>query len=382
MMLATTAPRPFDAAPDLLQDAAAIDDFMGQGMVRFERLAETFGLGDDPEGARLLGAALQAYYRRDLPMAVGSLKSFAANESRMAVLGRVFEVLYKVVTRNAGPSALEWVNFAVEVYLAHPQVAEAQRLALEFFTYNALWNHALTVYAQLPAEAFEPWYHHIMHQRALSVGFQPRWRFSFVLLTWNRADLLDRCLTEIRAKAGSDDYQIIVGVNASSDHTARVLERQGIDEIHWNTRNDSIDYYRTVFAAAQGATVIEIDDNVVELPENFDLILERHLKTFPEFGYIGFQPTRLDQASGARALMEGGLASAYRRCERDGLVVDAGPVWGCCAAIAKRDWLEIGGFYGVRMSKRIGEEPQLIRKLRMRGRDGALIRGHVLLKAY
>lgn len=374
--------RPFDPAPDLLKDAVVINDFMSQGMSRFEALAENFGLANDPEGALQLGISLQAYARGDMALTGQTLQEFTLLEARLPVLDRVFEVLYKAISAEI-PGAVDiWEKFAVELYMQHPNSPAMQRLVMEFFTYFGLWQHALTVHAQLPAAPFEPWRRQIMLDRARAEGFQPHQDFSFVLLTWNRADLLDRCLTEIRAKAGSDDYQIIVGVNASSDHTAQVLEKHGVTQVYWNTCNDSIDYYRKVFDVARGATIIEIDDNIVELPNAFDLVLEKYLQTFPECGYLGFQPTRLDSASGVRTLMEGAPESSYRRIERDGLAIHVGPVWGCCAAIAKRDWLDFGGFYGVRMSKVIGEEPQIVRKLKMSGRAGALIRGGVLLKVY
>ncbi len=374
--------RPFDPAPDLLPDALAVSDFMSEGMARFEALATHFGLADDPEGALQLGIALQAYAKGDADLAASTLKAFAARESHLPALSRVFEVLYKAINSTSLVEATHWVQRAVELYGAHPQAPEAQRLILEFFTYFGLWSHALSVHALLPAALFEPWRRQIMLGRARAEGYRPKHRFSFIVLTWNRADLLDRCLTEIQARAGGDDYEILVGVNASSDHTARVLEQHPRARVHWNTRNDSVDYYRQLFAAAEGATLIEIDDNVVELPEAFDLTLERHLQTFPEYGYIAFQPTRLDTASGARERMDGAPETAYTPVERAGLSLHAGPVWGCCAAIAKRDWLDINGFHGVKLSKSIGEEPQIVRKLRLRGRDGALIRGQTVLKAY
>ena len=351
-------------------------------MGRFEALAARFGLSDDTEGALRLGIALQAYAQGDMNLAGATLQDFAAVAVHLPALERVFEVLYKAINAEIPGAAEAWVKHGVALYQQHANDPAMQRLALEFFTYFGLWKHALSVHAQLPAEPFEPWRRHIMLSRARAEGFRPSLRFSFVLLTWNRADLLDRCLAEIVAKAGSTDYEIVVGVNACSDHTAQILEKHGITQVHWNTRNDSIDYYRTLFDAARGATIIEIDDNVVELPEAFDVVLEKHLQTFPEFGFLGFQPTRLESASGARALMEGAPESNYQSVERDGLVIQAGPVWGCCAAIAKRDWLDFGGFYGARMSKVIGEEPQILRKLRMRGRRGALIRGQTLLKVY
>jgi hypothetical protein len=374
--------RPFATAPDLLQDAQAINDFMGQGMARFEPLAQHFGLAADPEGMLQLAIALQAYAQGEMATAERSLLEFAAVDARMATLGRVFEVLYKAISHDLPGAAESWLSLVAGIFHQCPGHPEAQRLMLEFLTYFGLWTHALNIHAQLAREPFEPWRRHIMLSRARAEGFQPQRRFSFILLTWNRADLLDRCLTEIRAKAGSDDHEILVGVNASSDHTRQVLERHANVRVFWNDSNDSVDYYREIFAAACGATIIEIDDNVVELPVEFDVTLERYLRVFPECGYIGFQPTRLDLATGVQTAMEGAPDSSYVSIQRDGQMIQVGPVWGCCAAISKRDWLEIGGFYGVKLSKVIGEESQIIRKLRMHGRDGARILGQSLIKAY
>lgn len=381
-MAALTAMRPFNVAPDLLQDARIINDFLSQGMAGFEALALHFGLENDAEGAMQLGIALQAYASQNMELATRTLMEFGILESHIPVLARVVEVLYKVINNGSPAASDHWLKFAVEFFAEHKQISEAQRLILEFFTYFGLWEHALSIHALLPVDVFEPWCRHIMLSRARAEGFQPRHRFSCVVLTWNRADLLDRCLTEIRAKAGSEDCEIIVGVNASSDHTAQVLEKHAITQVHWNSQNDSIDFYRKLFEAAQGATIIEIDDNVVELPEAFDLILEQHLQIFPEIGYFGFQPTRLDTATGVSSRMDGAAESDYQPIERDGLTIHTGPVWGCCAAITKRDWLNLGGFYGVKLSKLIGEELQIVRKLAMHDRLGALIRGQTLLKAY
>jgi len=374
--------RPFDAAPDLLRDAEIINEFMRLGLSEFEVLAKNFDLGDDAEAGLCLAIALRAYAAGDMSLTLLTFKEFVTNAHHMPALGRVFEVFYKAVTHGFGYAATQWAQFAVEIYNAQPANPDAQRIVLEFFTYFGLWNHALTILAQLPADRFEPWRRHIMLARARAEGFQPQCRFSFLVLTWNRAGLLDRCLTEIRAKAGSLDYEILLGVNASEDDTAQVLKKHAIDQMFWNSRNDSIDYYRTLFNAAHGNILIVIDDNVVELPESFDLTLEHYLKTFSEFGYISFQPTLISPEDGERVDMEGAPDSGYREMERDGLTIHAGPVWGCCAAISKRDWLDIGGFYGVKMSKTIGEEPQIVRKLLMRDREGAMIRNQTVLKAY
>lgn len=374
--------RPFDPAPDLSRDTQLLADFMSRGMEAFPPLVAGFGLEADQEGALLLGIALQGYARGDLELATRNLAEFTARPGRLAVFSRAFEVLYKTITTGFMAASSHWVQLALDTFMRHPGEPEAQRAAVEFFTYFGLWRHAEALLGQLPDAPFAPWRAHIAARQALLRDYAPRCRFSFVLITWNRAGLLDSCLGQIRDRAGDADHEIIVGVNGSTDHTAEVLARHGIDKVFRNPVNDSVDYYRTVFDAAGGDIVIEIDDNVTELPEAFDLILEKHLQCFPECGFIGFEPIRRDGATGPETPMQAAPDSQYQPIARDGLVLHAGPVWGCCAALRRRDFLDFGGFYGVRMSKTLGEEPQILRKLRLHGRKGGLVKGARLVKTF
>lgn len=372
----------FDPAPDLLPDALAVNAFLAGGMDRFPDLVSAFGLAQDPEGGLLLGIALQAHAQGRWDLAADKFAEFCRPVPRLAVAGRVLEVLYKALNAEAPGLPSHWVRLVMAVYQAHPAQSEAQRLALEFFTYFGLWQHAASLLAPLPPGAFLPWRRHVQDWSGRAAAYRPARDFSFLILTWNRAELLDRCLAEVCAKTASPSREIIVGVNGSTDATREVLARHDIQQVLWNPRNDSVDYYRDLFEAGQGEVLIEIDDNVTELPASFDLELARYLRVFPEYGYIGYQPIRHDASTDAEAIMHGAPESAYRRVDRDGLTVHAGPTWGCCAAMRKEDWLEMGGFYGVRMSKTLGEEPQILRKLALRGRGGALVRGPRLVKTY
>ena len=165
-MAALTSMRPFNVAPDLLQDARIINDFMSQGMAGFEALALHFGLANDTEGAVQLGIALQAFASQNMELTTRTLMEFGVLEPRIPVLARVVEVLYKVINNGSPAASDHWLKFAVEFFAEYKQTPEAQRLILEFFTYFGLWEHALSIHALLPVDVFEPWRRHIMLSRA------------------------------------------------------------------------------------------------------------------------------------------------------------------------------------------------------------------------
>lgn len=342
-------------------------------------LLEQLGVARHPLGPSLL-LALDAMRQRDVEHVIVVLRHVATDTQLLTALDRTLQYLYKVTTAFDYAKVLEICSHSLaEVIARHLASEPGQRLVLEFFLYFGKLKEAEQILAVLPATAVPEYRATLQRARLRRDLFVPRKRFSFCLLTWNRADLLDRCLTEIKAKVASQDYEIIVGVNASTDHTAQVLAKHGIEHVLWNPRNDSIDYYREVFDAAVGEYIVEIDDNVVELPDGFDGLLERHLEAFPEYGYIGIQPTRLFLSSGQEESM---VIAEYGEAHAGDLTLHLGPVWGCCAILRNRDYRAINGFYGVRMSKEIGEEPQLMRKLRMHGKKSGQIIGPRLIKAF
>ncbi len=339
-----------------------------------------FGVSGHPHALAWL-QALHALRSQRFDEACLELKGLCSVESLLEPLDRLVQYLYKVFTAMPLSQSVGLGQDMVGQVIQHfPGNLAGSHMALEFMLYFGMFDQAGQYLGFLPTDQHIEYRALLRRAHTRLESFKPRHRFSFCILTWNRADLLDRCLTALKAKAGSEDYEIIVGVNASTDHTAEVLKRHGITQVHWNFRNESIDYYREIMDAAKGEILVEIDDNVVAFPEHFDLILEDHLKAFPDFGYIGIEPTRLSMASGTTHSMH--LDAGYAEVKSGDLTLWKGPVWGCCAALRNADYRRINGLYGARLSKMVGEEPQFIRKLFLQGKQSGLICGLELVKAF
>lgn len=361
-------------------DISFLSDYWNGQSQELDALALAhFGLSRHPSPDGFL-QALRALRARRPDDARRQLLALCEDGSLLQALDRIAQYLYKVMTGLPLSQSIGTCQDMVgRVIQRHPGHPDGSHMVLEFLIYFGLLDQAAQFLEYLPADRHLP--HRAMLRRARSrlEHFTPRQRFSFCILTWNRADLLDRCLTDLKAKAASDDYEIIVGVNASTDSTAEVLERHGVGQVHWNTRNDSIDYYREIMDAAWGDILVEIDDNVVEFPQGFDQMLASHLELFPKYGYIGIEPTRLSMATSELYSMHLG---GYVEERSHDLSLWQGPVWGCCAAMRNLDYRRINGLYGARLSKQVGEEPQFIRKLFLHGRQSGLIRGPRLIKAF
>lgn len=70
------------------------------------------------------------------------------------------------------------------------------------------------------------------------------------IVSWNTADLLDRCLAALPAALGDLSSDVVVVDNASSDHSAEVAQRHGITLVH-NARNEG--YARGMNRALAGS---------------------------------------------------------------------------------------------------------------------------------
>lgn len=187
---------------------------------------------------------------------------------------------------------------------------------------------------------------------------------SILLISWNRAALLDQTLSVLRRSLVLPDTEILVGLNGCSDDSAAVLERHGISPALVSPDNRGIDLYRDIFPLARGRILLEIDDDLTALPPGLDALLQDYLQAFPAYGALSILP-RVRQPDGQVLPAKG---ASYGRERQGQMEVHHGSMWGCCLAIRREDFYAGNGFYGATLSKRLGEEDQLMRKLYLRQR--------------
>ncbi|MEP7183866.1 MAG: glycosyltransferase [Betaproteobacteria bacterium] len=198
----------------------------------------------------------------------------------------------------------------------------------------------------------------------------PRYKFSMVVLTYgNHADILEACLAGIRRRCRLPPAQveIIVGINGSTDGSEAIAAAHGARVVR-RDRNEDLDLYKPLFAMAQGEYLVDVDDDVIDFPDGFDVGLLDRFAAFPDYAFLGLSAIN-NEFVGRRMPPD----DRYAPDQRGDLCVWEGPVGGWCAAISRRDYFGINGFNGVRLSDEngkllVGEEPQIWKKLSERGR--------------
>ena len=157
---------------------------------------------------------------------------------------------------------------------------------------------------------------------------------SFVVLTWNRAPMLELSLTSVFENiSGKHPYELIILDNASTDSTGQILDRYEGHEcvriIH-SKINYHLNGYKKLFAMATGRFIVELDDDVIRLPKDFDDTFIEYFKAFPDYGYVGLNVVQDEMTWGAKPGPE-----CYKDDVRGDKVMEEGPVGGWCTAFRR-----------------------------------------------
>jgi glycosyltransferase involved in cell wall biosynthesis len=165
-------------------------------------------------------------------------------------------------------------------------------------------------------------------------------KFSFVMLTWNRYRFLEQSLSALIGSIHDlSQCEIIVLDNGSTDRTQGVLRRYENEKflrLVTRKKNEGINAYKRLFGAALGDYIIEVDDDVLELPDGADEIFADYMDTFADYGYLAFNPVQNEFTNGARPSLE-----EYVEDTRDEKTVLRGPTGGWCTCFRRTDYRKL-----------------------------------------
>ena len=198
----------------------------------------------------------------------------------------------------------------------------------------------------------------------------PRKKFSIVILTWNRARMLDLCLKSLFKNLSSrDECEIIIGDNGSSDATAEVISRYQIDKYIRKNSNIGLELYHELFDLAQGEYLIELDDDVLDLPFGFEKKFEEYFAAFPDYGLLGLDVVQNEHTNGAKP-----DKSAYREDARGNLTIEEGLTGGWCLCLKRLTFEQIGKFGGLVLNMEQSEDGVLWNRVRAHGMRAGIIK--------
>jgi GT2 family glycosyltransferase len=182
-----------------------------------------------------------------------------------------------------------------------------------------------------------------------------RWRrrgqtpeVSVVLVTYNRLRMLRECLESLVSTIGDVDAEVVVWDNASTDGTGEYLDemasRHPVLRIHHSRENIGLNAFGDGVKLTRGFYIVELDDDVVKLPEHWLSEILRAFKAVPRAGCLAANVVQDDMTNGAKPPAENYTPREYP----GGVVIEEGPPGGWCTMTS----LEVLGLVGNFRSKR------------------------------
>ena len=170
---------------------------------------------------------------------------------------------------------------------------------------------------------------------------------SVIVLTYNRAHLLPRCVEDVLLRASDATREIVVWNNGSDDETREYLDSidsPRIRVVHHDTNIGTNAYAR----AAELTTcpyIVGVDDDVIEAPHGWDDTLLQAFLKIPNIGYL-VADLRADPNDSAYQYLKYAkeVRKVYTRKEVNGVTILEGPTGSGCAMTSREIYERVGGF--------------------------------------
>jgi rhamnopyranosyl-N-acetylglucosaminyl-diphospho-decaprenol beta-1,3/1,4-galactofuranosyltransferase len=182
-------------------------------------------------------------------------------------------------------------------------------------------------------------------EAAGQIAEDPDGGIAVVVLTHNRADLLQKCVENVLSRVSDATHEIIIWDNASTDQTAAYLETVTDPRIRVirSEKNIGQNAYARAFRETTAPYLIEIDDDVVAGPDHWDKTLRDAFVALPDVGFLAadLEDDPHDEASRYRHEYR---AELYTLVTENGVNILTGPAGGGCALTSRALNLRVGGF--------------------------------------
>jgi GT2 family glycosyltransferase len=166
-----------------------------------------------------------------------------------------------------------------------------------------------------------------------------------VVLTHNRVHLLRKCVEQVLWRVSPLTTEIVIWNNASVDGTRDYLdglEDRRLTVVH-STANIGQNAYARAFDLTAADYLVEVDDDVVEAPLEWDAILLDAYRRLPQIGYLAadLEDDPHDVATHYRYRIR---PHEYTESEVNGVRLLNGPPGGACAMTSRELYRRAGGF--------------------------------------
>jgi len=197
---------------------------------------------------------------------------------------------------------------------------------------------------------------------------------SIVVLTHERAHLLKKCVENVLLRTSDATREIVIWDNASSDGTEaylRTLDEPRLRVVRSDT-NIGQNAYARAFALTASEYMIELDDDIVDAPARWDLVLRDAFRALPGIAFLSadLEDDPHDVASQYRHHIR---ADEYTPDQVAGIRLLRGPTGGGCAMTSRVIYDAVGGFKERKDEVFFLEDAAYVAEVKARGYDVAIL---------
>jgi GT2 family glycosyltransferase len=168
-----------------------------------------------------------------------------------------------------------------------------------------------------------------------------------VVLTHNRLHLLPRCVEDVLLRTSPETTEIVIWDNASDDGTSEYLA--GLTEpgirVVTNDENLGTSAYANAVKLTSAPYIVEVDDDVIEAPPEWDRILLEAFRAIPGIGHLAAD-LKEDPNDSAYCYLKyvKETRDVFARKTVGGWQILEGPTPGGCAMTSREVYEHVGGF--------------------------------------
>jgi GT2 family glycosyltransferase len=176
----------------------------------------------------------------------------------------------------------------------------------------------------------------------------------------------------VLARTSPETHEIVIWDNASTDGTHAYLD--SVDEprlrVVKHEENIGQNGYARAFATTSSEYLIELDDDVVDAPAEWDRTLLDAFRRLPE---IGFLASDLTENPSDRASYDRYHRHSFRAYEENGIRLLEGPTGGWCAITSRELYDRVGGMPSNPRKRYFLEDAEYIRRIGQLGYRRAIL---------
>jgi GT2 family glycosyltransferase len=166
-----------------------------------------------------------------------------------------------------------------------------------------------------------------------------------VIITHNRRAALQQCVENVIGSASFATTEVVIWNNGSTDGTAEYLDglRDSRILVVHSPVNVGMNGYARGFALTTAPFLVELDDDIVDAPQDWDATMLDAFERLPDIGFLAadLSDDPKDHASYVRHHVR---PDEYQPYEVNGVRLLTGPAGGGCAMTSREICERVGGF--------------------------------------